>query len=417
MMNQQAYLLFYRQVPYFVALPEPEVEHLSEAASCAAGSFAAASCAPAHSLLSIHAPMAAVLSSAVAASNSAALTSSPEEMLVTECPRRPKSPPLQFSKLPYAERPTLALWNDDRTPLRSLPEVAGDAVLSHSRVDLMRRPLTHEEEQRVASALRLSRTSRDDLVIVRLGRNRMTRKDASTLGPEMWLNDEIINCYGNLLLQRHKYISELRKRSREEHIASGIGNLPPPEISPVHVFDSFFWTRLQVKTTHREKKPVSKYSPSFFLSQSNGYCYANVKKWTGRTLSGFVNLFICSCVIVFINIPNAHWLLAAIFPLHRVIAVVDSVGEGDPHIFDILLQYLKDDYMDKFSCELPEAATWRQVRVPSPRQHNTYDCGIFMLMNADLFLASEPLDGFSQQDTLVLRKNVLLRLLDRTLTS
>ncbi|KAF9435855.1 SUMO1 sentrin specific peptidase 1 [Entomortierella beljakovae] len=99
-------------------------------------------------------------------------------------------------------------------------------------------PLTAEEESAVNEALA------DGNGVVSEGFNvSILKKDIHTLRPGQWLNDEVINFYGNLIMARNKESSELPK---------------------IHIFSTFFY-----KT----------------LSESG---YEKVRRWTKKILQNYL---------------------------------------------------------------------------------------------------------------------------------
>ena len=145
------------------------------------------------------------------------------------------------------------------------------------------------------------------------------------------------------------------------------------------------------------------------------YTYANISRWTGvpgKPLK--VDIFACSHVIVPVNVVRTHWSLGVIFPQQRAIATPDSIGSGDDRVFDLLLQYVKDEHVSKHGVPLPDADKWHRVRRPWPQQHNGCDCGAFSLANTDFLLLGEALE-YGQSDIAAFRNMVLLACLNGSL--
>ena len=69
-------------------------------------------------------------------------------------------------------------------------------------------------------------------VIARIGKEEVTDDDFARLHPDQWLNDNIINSYGQLLM------------SRAADSAAAKENNPTPPCLNVHYFSTFFWTKL-----------------------------------------------------------------------------------------------------------------------------------------------------------------------------
>ena len=118
-----------------------------------------------------------------------------------------------------------------------LPELFGCA---QPRMAALRQTMDPRDAARVAAAL--ADGDKDDVLALPLAGIKLTRDDALTLRPRKWLNDEIINRYTRLLMQRHATFA----RQRDELRAAALreGKPPPPPLRPVHIFTSFFWTKL-----------------------------------------------------------------------------------------------------------------------------------------------------------------------------
>lgn len=81
-------------------------------------------------------------------------------------------------------------------------------------------------------------------VVAKVARLQITDADLSRLRPGTWLNDEIVNFYGQLILER----SEANPRSK------GVKNGARSEknmILNVHYFNSFFFTKLSLEGYER----------------------------------------------------------------------------------------------------------------------------------------------------------------------
>jgi len=111
-------------------------------------------------------------------------------------------------------------------------------------------------------------------VISKSGREQVADRDIARLRPRQWLNDEIINFYGELILSR----SESRKENSTPTLADGhINGLincvkgkakakAAEKKAPldVHYFNTFFWPKLT----------------------GEGYDKGRLAKWTKKVTSG-----------------------------------------------------------------------------------------------------------------------------------
>ena len=123
---------------------------------------------------------------------------------------------------------------------------------SERREDLP--PLTEDMEREVMAALG---EGKPDEIMSSAFKLRLTREDIQTLGNRRWLNDEVVNFYMNLLMERGKK-----------------DNYPR-----VYAFSTFFYPKL--------------------LSEG----YRAVKRWTRN-----VNLFKQDIILVPIHL-RSHWTL------------------------------------------------------------------------------------------------------------
>ena len=151
------------------------------------------------------------------------------------------------------------------------------------------------------------------------------------------------------------------------------------------------------------------------------YTYNNVKQWTGSGVAGksnYINIFATSHVVVPINIVSNHWLVAIIFPQLRSIAIYDSLeGSYRAHndrVYKLLLQYIKDEHLDKLKTPLPNTSEWHRVYPACTLQPNGNDCGVCSLANTDHVLLGE-LPAYAPVQLSTIRRYILLTCLKGTL--
>jgi sentrin-specific protease 1 len=72
-------------------------------------------------------------------------------------------------------------------------------------------------------------------IISKFQREQVTDKDIRRLKPQQWLNDEIINFYGQLIMSRSE-------ASKENPAVNGAGK---NKLLNVHYFNTFFWQKLK----------------------------------------------------------------------------------------------------------------------------------------------------------------------------
>eukprot|EP01084_Bolivina_argentea_P257973 434732_1 len=139
-------------------------------------------------------------------------------------------------------------------------------------------------------------------------------KDLYTLNDGQWLNDEIINFYLALLIDKNLNQLSISHRTLR-----------------VLFMNSFFYTKLT----------------------QNGYNYKNVKRWTRvekfrkKGIIGINNIFEMDKIIFPINISNVHWCCGCINIKDKQFEYYDSM-HGSPYKFFLIMQkYIQDEYYDK----------------------------------------------------------------------
>jgi sentrin-specific protease 1 len=100
---------------------------------------------------------------------------------------------------------------------------------------------------------------RNPSFISKVGREQVTHKDIQRLLPGKWLNDELINFYGQLIVERSLNY-EVQKENIDINDAGPKHNVRTP--LRLHFFNTFFWPKLQ-----------------------QGYVKSNLKKWTKKVYS------------------------------------------------------------------------------------------------------------------------------------
>jgi sentrin-specific protease 1 len=189
------------------------------------------------------------------------------------------------------------------------------------------------------------------------------RDDVMTLAGLNWLNDEVINFYMNLIMERGK---------------------KEGSVCRVHVMSSFFYPKL---------------------------CdvgYSGVQRWTKK-----VDVFSVDLVLYPIHL-GTHWCLAAIDNRQRSLAYYDSLGGRGKSCLATLRDYLVSEYRDKKKAEL-SLNGWSDVPVNNiPLQKNGSDCGVFTCMYARYLSSNSPFT-FSQEDMPQIRRHIICELLEQRL--
>lgn len=201
----------------------------------------------------------------------------------------------------------------------------------------------------------------DSTVLGEVENVQLCAKDLRTLQGNTWLNDEVVNFYCALLRERSQ--EQLQRGARAPSL---------------HVFSSFFWTRLTA-------------APPY-------YDYAGVRRWTKA-----VDIFAFDLLLIPLNHYNTHWSLCAVFVRDRCIAHFDSLGGDSTVIFTKVMRYLVDEAASKGKERVNEGE-WRsidaaaagsgkpptqlpQVETCLGRQADACSCGVFMLAFAERLAA------------------------------
>ncbi|NXU56808.1 SENP5 protease, partial [Turnix velox] len=172
--------------------------------------------------------------------------------------------------------------------------------------------------------------------------------DLATLEGQNWLNDQIINMYGELIMDA------------------------VPE--KVHFFNSFFHRQLVTKG------------------------YNGVKRWTKK-----VDLFKKSLLLIPIHL-EVHWSLITVNIPSRIISFYDSQGIHFKFCVENIRKYLLTEAKEK---NRPEFLQGWQTAVTKciPQQKNDSDCGVFVLQYCKCLALDQPFQ-FSQEDMPRVRKRI-----------
>ncbi|XP_422676.4 sentrin-specific protease 2 [Gallus gallus] len=230
---------------------------------------------------------------------------------------------------------------------------------SERREDLP--PLTEDMEREVMAALG---EGKPDEIMSSAFKLRLTREDIQTLGNRRWLNDEVVNFYMNLLMERGKK-----------------DNYPR-----VYAFSTFFYPKL--------------------LSEG----YRAVKRWTRN-----VNLFKQDIILVPIHL-RSHWTLVVVDVRKKTITYFDSFGKKGDKICETVLQYLQEESWEKQNVKL-SSSEWTLHSMESheiPQQSNGSDCGVFMCKYADYVSRDKPIT-FTENNMPYFRKRMVWEIIHQQL--
>ncbi|XP_059920844.1 sentrin-specific protease 1 isoform X1 [Gadus macrocephalus] len=192
----------------------------------------------------------------------------------------------------------------------------------------------------------------------------LTRKDLQTLGSLNWLNDEVINFYMNLLVQRSK----------------------SPGMPTVNTFNTFFFPKLRTSG------------------------YSAVRRWTKK-----MDIFAADILLVPVHL-GVHWCLSVVDFRKKVIMYYDSMGGNNDEACQTLLQYLKLESKDKKGKEI-DTSGWTlhsRRRNEIPQQMNGSDCGMFTCKYAE-YITKDKAITFTQRHMPYFRRRMIWELLNRKL--
>lgn len=197
----------------------------------------------------------------------------------------------------------------------------------------------------------------------------------STIGLN-WLNDEVINFYRELLLQREKASPQ-----------------------KIYIHNVFFITKLS--------------------KVNRGYNYKNVINWLKRKN---VDLFSLRLLLIPMNVNWYHWTLAAIDVPNGTITYYDSMGGSEDEATKIaamledLKRYVADEHLEHKKKPLPEEYKIRIVNTGQiiPQQTNGSDCGVFLCQFMN-YLATNDAFNFGQRHMRQLRFKMVVEILNKRL--
>ncbi|XP_059209420.1 sentrin-specific protease 2 [Centropristis striata] len=211
-----------------------------------------------------------------------------------------------------------------------------------------------------------------NLVLSAAFKLRITQRDLATLQEGGWLNDEVMNFYLSLVMER----------SSGE--AAGL---------KVYSFSTFFFPKLRGGGGG---------------GQAGGH--AAVKRWTKA-----VDLFLYDLILVPLHL-GVHWAMAVIDFKSKTVKSYDSMGQRHDDVCSLLLLYLKEEHRVKKGRELDSTkwtvGSFRATEIP--QQRNGSDCGVFACKYADYIAKGRPLT-FKQCHMPLFRKLMIWEILNQKL--
>lgn len=189
---------------------------------------------------------------------------------------------------------------------------------------------------------------------VTYNKHTLTLDDLSTLDDQNWVNDQVINMYGELIMEatNHK----------------------------VHFFNSFFYRQFAAKG------------------------YEGVKRWTKK-----VDLFSKKIILIPLHL-EIHWSLITVDVAKQNINFYDSQGILFKFALDNVLKYILAEAKEKKQLVFQKG--WKMVvNKMIPQQKNDNDCGVFVLEYCKCLAFTKPL-LFTQEDMPRVRKRIYRELCD-----
>ncbi|XP_042348412.1 sentrin-specific protease 1 [Plectropomus leopardus] len=248
-------------------------------------------------------------------------------------------------RVPLEKEVPLTLVIEEPKPLEEKPEFP---------------ELTEEMEAEVNRALR---GAHHEVLSEGFGLS-LTRKDLQTLSNLNWLNDEVINFYMNLLVERSK----------------------DPSLPSVNTFNTFFYPKLR----------------------SSGY--SAVRRWTKKT-----DIFSKDILLVPVHL-GVHWCLSVVDFRKKAIMYFDSMGGSNDEACRLLFDYLQQESKDKKGKEL-DTSGWTmhsKKRNEIPQQMNGSDCGMFTCKYADYITKDKPIT-FTQKHMPYFRRRMVWEIVNHKL--
>ncbi|TFK41363.1 cysteine proteinase [Crucibulum laeve] len=207
-------------------------------------------------------------------------------------------------------------------------------------------------------------------VVSKFAREQVSNQDLSRLRPGQWLNDELINFYGAMILARSE-------ESKENSVKWNKGNKKPLD---VHYFSSFFWAKLT----------------------GDGYEKGRLAKWTKK-----IDIFSKDVILIPVNHGNAHWTAAAINFRKKRLESYDSMGMAKEKVFKVLHLYLDEEHRNKKKKPFDFTGWENWAPDDTPQQENGYDCGVFTCQFLEALSRGEEDFIFTQKDMPYLRRRMI----------
>jgi len=231
----------------------------------------------------------------------------------------------------------------------------------------------------------------------KVGREAVSAKDIGRLCPSQWLNDEIINFWGAMLMERAERCKKAARGKEKEDDAAAdpddlgrFGHSAP--LHNIHYFNTFFFAKLV----------------------DPGYEKGRLAKWTKA-----VDIFTKDIILIPVNLGNQHWTCAAINMKKKRIEYYDSMGSRRAKVYMLLRDYLNKEHMTKKSKPF-DFTGWEDFfdNENVPQQENGWDCGVFTCMFMEGLSRGEEVEDFvfEQRNMPYLRQRLMWEISRQRLT-
>lgn len=233
--------------------------------------------------------------------------------------------------------------------------LAAAALEAQKQVDTPLPVFTEQQVNLIRYAM--GRGNPDEVLVTKFNTS-IRRRDIATLMGDSWLNDEVINFYMNLLMERSEQEGRLK----------------------VYAMNTFFMPKV--------------------LQQGQ----SGVRRWTRK-----VDLFSYDVIPVPVHVSGIHWCMAIVNLKEKYIRYFDSMGQPNKRVLEALEGYLKEESLDKKKTEFPMDGWVKESVADCPRQMNGSDCGVFSCMFAEYVTRGHRIN-FSQDNMPYFRQKMILEI-------
>lgn len=244
--------------------------------------------------------------------------------------------------------------------LRKVLEITSRCVIDErAEVAVILPELTDEMELVIEGAMR---PHPDSEVLCDAFNLTITRRDINSLSALNWLNDQVINFYFTLIMERSKS-----------------GDLPK-----VYAFNTFFYPKLM----------------------SGGHSV--LKRWTRK-----VDLFEHDYILIPVHL-GLHWCVAVIAAKEQSVRYYDSMGGRNNDCLKALITYLEAESLDKRKTVLDSSSWTMECMEDIPQQMNGSDCGMFACKYAE-YISRKARITFQQKDMPYFRRRMVYEIVQQKL--